>query len=39
MGKGWTFPQPRQPVNDDVSVADHALINGHSDMDDIALPG
>ena len=34
-----TFPQPRQPVNDDVSIADHALINVHSDLTDISLPG
>ena len=35
-----TFPQPRQSVNDDVSVADEALISSvHSDLTDVALPG
>jgi len=33
------YPRPRQLVNVDISIVDHALINDHSDLSDIALPG
>ena len=34
-----SYPRPRQLVNVDISIVDHALINDHSDLSDIALPG